>query len=96
MKYKCLVFDHDDTTVNSTTNVHYPSFVEYMKRIGRETSITLQDYVRYNFYPGVIPFFRDICGFSEQDMADEQAFWVEYTKAHVSRAFDGIRDIMER
>ena len=28
LKYRCLVLDHDDTTVDSTATVHYPCFVE--------------------------------------------------------------------
>ena len=31
MKYKCLVVDHDDTIVNSTATIHFPSFELYMK-----------------------------------------------------------------
>ena len=31
MKYKCLVFDHDDTVVNSTATIHHPCFAEYLK-----------------------------------------------------------------
>ena len=30
MKYRCLVVDHDDTVVDSTATVHYPSFREFM------------------------------------------------------------------
>ena len=25
MRYKCLVFDHDDTVVNSTATIHHPA-----------------------------------------------------------------------
>ena len=31
MKYKCLIFDHDDTVVNSTATIHYPSFIDFLK-----------------------------------------------------------------
>ena len=31
MKYKCLVLDHDDTVVDSTAEIHFPSFIEYLK-----------------------------------------------------------------
>ena len=30
MRYKCLVFDHDDTVVNSTATIHHPSFLKYL------------------------------------------------------------------
>lgn len=95
MKYKCLVFDHDDTTVNSTATIHYPSFVEYVKLRHPEINYSLEDYIRYNFDPGVIPFFKDICGFSDEELVEEQNFWFDYAKNHVADAFDGIKEIME-
>lgn len=95
MKYKCLIFDHDDTTVNSTTNVHYPSFVEYMKIHKPEIDMTLEDYVKYNFDPGVLPLFKDICGLNDEEIIEEEEFWIEYTHKHVSEAFEGIKEIME-
>lgn len=96
MRYKCLVFDHDDTTVNSTSNVHYPSFVEFMKIKRPGVFFSLEEYVKYNFDPGILAFFRDVCRLTEQEIVEEQDFWQEYTSRHVSQAFDGIREIMER
>ena len=41
MRYKCLVFDHDDTVVNSTATIHYPSFVAFLEEYypGRKCKI---------------------------------------------------------
>ena len=96
MRFKCLVFDHDDTTVDSTRNVHYPCFREFMKIYRPELSVTLEDYVRYNFAPGVLPFFRDICGLSETELTEEENYWRNYAKTKVSPAFPKIREIMEK
>ena len=95
MRYRCLIFDHDDTTVNSTTMIHYPSFVAFMKDVRPGFRISLDEYVRYNFDPGILPFFRDICGLSEKELEDEQRFWFAYAKSHTADAFDGIRELME-
>ena len=95
MRYKCLIFDHDDTAVNSSVNVHYPSFVEFMKIHRPSLDIPIEDFMRYNFNPGVLPFFREICGLSDSELKEEEAFWVDYTAKHVSEAFPGIREIME-
>ena len=62
LRYRCLVLDHDDTTVNSTATVHYPAFVEFMKIYRPDLSMTLEEYFRYNFDPGVIDLFTKICG----------------------------------
>ena len=94
LKYKCLVLDHDDTTVNSTATVHYPSFVEYMKQYHPERMLTLEEYFLYNFEPGVIPMLTDICGLSEQEMKDEEAYWNAYVKEHIPKAYPGIREII--
>ena len=94
LKVPCLVLDHDDTTVNSTATVHYPAFVEFMKIRHPEVQMTLEEYFRYNFHPGVIPFFREICGLSEAEMREEEAFWYEYVQRHVPEAYPGIREII--
>ena len=95
LKYPCLVLDHDDTTVNSTATVHYAAFVEYMKMYHPDKILSLEDYFRYNFHPGVIPMFTEICGMTEAEMLEEEAFWNEYVQHHVPEAYPGIREILE-
>ncbi|SFB93863.1 HAD family hydrolase [Butyrivibrio sp. YAB3001] len=96
MKYKCLIFDHDDTTVNSTATIHYPSFAEYMKKFHPEIQYSLEDYVRYNFHPGVMAFFSEICGLNDEELKTEELYWYEYARNHCADAFPGIKEIMER
>ena len=67
MKYRCLVIDHDDTVVNSTATVHYPCFVQYMEKHFPGVRYTLEEYFVKNFDPGIVQFFRDEIG-----MTDEQ------------------------
>ena len=71
MKYKCLVVDHDDTIVNSTATIHFPSFELYMKEKRPEIQMTLDEYFALNFDPGVVALFRDICGLSEEEFKEE-------------------------
>ena len=94
LKYPCLVLDHDDTTVNSTATVHYPAFVEYMKKHHPDKILTLEEYFRYNFHPGVIPMFREICGMTEAEMREEEVFWNEFVQHHVPQTYPGIREII--
>ena len=96
MKYRCLVLDHDDTVVNSTATVHYPAFLAYMKHRRPQLRLSLDEYFSYNFHPGVIPMFRDICGLSEDEMQEEEAFWSDYVKTRIPEAYPGIRDILLR
>ena len=98
MKYKCLVFDHDDTVVNSTATIHYPSFIEFLKIYRPELAgnCTLEEYFQFNFEPGFIETCRDRYGMNEQELDVEVNFWLEYVKNHVPSAYSGIREIMLR
>ncbi len=95
MRYKCLVLDHDDTVVNSTATIHYPSFLAYLRRVRPGLHYTLEEYFDRNFDPGVLAFFGGELGFSEQEMAEEFRFWQEYVKTRVPEAYPGIREILE-
>ena len=95
MRFRCLILDHDDTVVNSTATVHYPSFVEYVNRFKPDVNYTLEEYFRYNFDPGVLPFFEDMVGLSPKEMAEEEAFWKDYASKHIPEAYPGIRELLE-
>lgn len=96
LKYKCLVLDHDDTVVNSSATVHYPSFIEYMKfaRPALADRYTLKDYFEKNFHPGIIPFLADECGLSPKEIVEEERFWRGYVDSHVPRAYEGICEVI--
>lgn len=96
MKYKCLVFDHDDTVVNSTATIHYPSFQQFLALRYPGRSCTLEHYFLKNFDPGFIPMCREEYGMSDEDLEDEVQFWAAYVQGHIPTAYDGIRAIMER
>ena len=96
MKYKCLVLDHDDTVVNSTASIHFPSFVKYLReyRPKLADSYTLEDYFRKNFHPGIIELFRDEIGLTETEMAEEEQYWKDYVNGHIPTAYPGIGEII--
>lgn len=96
MKYKCLVFDHDDTVVNSTATIHHPCFVEYLKAFYPGESISLEDYFLLNFEPGFVPMCRERYGMTDEDLAFEARYWQDYVKSHIPAAYPGIREIMEK
>ena len=52
MKYKCLVFDHDDTVVNSTATIHHPCFERFLETHLPGRSCSLEHYFLKNFSPG--------------------------------------------
>ncbi len=95
LKYKCLVLDHDDTAVNSTATVHYPCFVEYMEKYHPQVHLTLEEYFRYNFDPGVVALFTEIYGMTLEEMYHEEEYWKEYVKHHTPKAYPGIGELLE-
>jgi len=97
MKYKCLVLDHDDTVVDSTRSIHYPCFVEYLKltRPHIKDKYTLEDYFRKNFEPGIVELLFE-CGLDKEELKIEEAFWADYVKRHVPRAYPGISEIIAK
>ena len=96
MKYKCLVLDHDDTVVDSSASIHFPSFVEYLKiaRPHLADKYTLEEYFEKNFTPGILELFTDEIGLDERELAEEEAFWREYVKNHIPNAYPGMAEII--
>ena len=96
MIYKCLVFDHDDTVVNSTANIHHPSFLKYLAQYRPGRTCSLEKYFLRNFEPGFIPMCREDYDMTDADLDIEVRFWQEYVEEHIPAAYAGIREIMLR
>ena len=96
MRYRCLIFDHDDTVVNSTATIHYPCFVEYLRRYHPGRSMTLEEYFIRNFAPGFVEMCREDFGMDEEELRREALFWRGWVRGHVPAVYPGVREIMER
>ena len=96
MRYKCLVFDHDDTVVNSTATIHHPAFQAFLDLCFPGKTCTLEEYFIKNFSPGFLPMCKEDYGMSDEDLELEGRFWRDYVKDHIPAAYPGIRQIMER
>ncbi len=96
MRFQCLVMDHDDTTVNSTATIHFPSFLAYLEQVRPGLHYTLDDYFRKNFDPGVMALFTGELGFSEEELEGEFRFWQDWVRTRVPKAYPGIREILQR
>ncbi len=94
MKVPCLVVDHDDTVVNSTATVHFPSFCEFMAIHYPHMRYTLEDYFLKNFSPGTLELFRDEIGMDEDMLHEEHRFWDAYVQNHVPQVYEGMREIL--
>ena len=95
MRFRCLVLDHDDTVVNSTSAVHFPSFCAFLEQVRPGAQYTLTEYFEKNFEPGIVSLFVDELGFSQSELDAEYRFWQNYVSLHAPSAFPGIREILE-
>ena len=98
MKYKCLILDHDDTVVNSSQTIHYPSFIEYLRVARPELAdkYTFEEFIVKNFDPGILALFRDEVGLSDEELDAEEKFWADFVEQHVPRAYDGMAELIAR
>ena len=96
MRFKCLVFDHDDTVVNSTRTIHFPSFQQYLDVCKPGRTITYEDYLLKNFSPGFLEMCRQDYEMTDEDLETELGFWQNFVRNHIPEAFSGIREIMLR
>ena len=96
MKYRCLVFDHDDTVVNSTATIHHPCFERFLELHYPGRTCSLEHYFLKNFSPGFLEMCREEYDMDEEQIAEEGRFWLDYVGSHIPKAYRGVREIMER
>lgn len=96
MKYRCLVLDHDDTTVNSTPVIHYPAFLKILEELRPGSYFTQEEFLSQNFYPGLRSFYMDGLGFSEAEMKREWEVWRDYVSSVIPPFFPGMPELIRR
>lgn len=96
MKYKCLILDHDDTSVSSTREIHHPAHVETMKRMRPGTeAVDVDTWLLKNFNPGIMEFLTGELGFTEDEMKEEFDIWHQINDESVPHFFAGILKLID-
>ena len=96
LQYKCLVLDHDDTVMDSTTHIHYPSFLLALEELRPGVTISLEDYFRVNFHPGFLPYCTEVLELTPKELDRELEIWKDYVKDHIPKVFPGMAEIIRR
>ena len=97
MRYRCLVLDHDDTSVQSTPTVHYPAYVETMRRLRPQlTPATREEFTRLWFESRFMETCRDVYRFTPEEMQFQDDNWKEFMQQRVPELFDGLPQIIRR
>ena len=96
LKYPCLVLDHDDTVVQSERTINYPFFCYILDKFRPGARITLREYTDGCFSEGFAEMCRRKYQFTEQELKDEYAGWMEYIVTHIPAPFPGIENVIRR
>lgn len=95
MKFKCLILDHDDTSVSSTAEIHYPAHVETIKQMRPHLEpVSLENWFRKNFEPGVMEYFTGELGFTEEEIKREYEIWRSFNEDANPHFFKGIPELI--
>lgn len=97
MRYRCLLIDHDDTTVDSTPAVHYLAHREQMRRLGREAeTLSLEQWYRINYDPGLRHYLEHDLALSKAEQQLCYRVWREFTTGTIPPFFTGVLPLLER
>lgn len=94
LKFKCLVLDHDDTTVNSTPSIHYPAFAKILEELRPGRTCTQEEFLTANLTPGLFDYYTNVLGFTQKEMDREQEIWKEFIAGVVPPFFPGLPDLL--
>lgn len=95
MKYRCLILDHDDTSVQSTPHIHYPAHIEVMRQLRPgHAPATLNGWLLKNFSPGIMEYMTGELGFSKDEVKEEYRIWRDFTTQHIPPFFPGYLEIL--
>eukprot|EP00418_Pyrodinium_bahamense_P069788 CAMPEP_0179080574 /NCGR_PEP_ID=MMETSP0796-20121207/36221_1 /TAXON_ID=73915 /ORGANISM="Pyrodinium bahamense, Strain pbaha01" /LENGTH=288 /DNA_ID=CAMNT_0020777931 /DNA_START=40 /DNA_END=907 /DNA_ORIENTATION=- len=90
---RCLLLDHDDTTVRGTEEVHYPAHVESVRVLRPDLQpCSLEEWFEQNHHPGVSAYLRSL--FTPEQMPQEEAIWRRAMDAVVPTFYEGMPEAL--
>ncbi len=96
MKYKCLILDHDDTTVNSTAEVNYPALLDTLSKLRPGVRPEYEKFMDYCFEPGFFEYCTKILALTPDEMKFEYNNWKRFVREITPTACPGMARMIER
>ena len=94
LRYRCLVLDHDDTTVRSTPDIHYPQWLETLRLMRPGVTMSLYEFMQYNFDLGFFNMCRDVMHFTKDETDKQYTMWKTYMLSHTAPFYEGMAEII--
>ena len=95
-RYKCLILDHDDTTVNSTAEVNYPALLDTLSHLRPGVRPEYERFMDYCFEPGFYEYCTQILALDHDEMRYEYNNWKRFVSDITPTACPGMARIIER
>jgi beta-phosphoglucomutase-like phosphatase (HAD superfamily) len=96
LRWRCLLLDHDDTSVDSTRDIHYPSHLESMRILRPDrTPVSLEGFFLASCDPGISDFLRVDIGFNDAELAEDGRIWRRNTRTANPRFYPGFLAILD-
>lgn len=96
LRYRCLVLDHDDTTVDSTRSINYPQFCQALSHFRPGMTMSEEEYFLHCFDPGFYGMCQQVLHYTPEEMAQHLQMWKDYHKNHYPPFFPGIPELIRR
>ncbi|MDO4565764.1 MAG: HAD hydrolase-like protein [Oscillospiraceae bacterium] len=94
LKYRLLIFDHDDTAVKSTPEINYPSFLETLSVLRPGLRLSLEEFLRRCCDKGFHRYCTEELGFDEREMDFEYEMWKKYSGSRVPAFHEGVPEVL--
>lgn len=97
IRFRCLVIDHDDTTVESTAAVHYPAHVRSMEELRPgQPIVDLDTWFLKNHGVGIGKFFAEEIRWTPAERARELEIWRAAAAAQTPEFYPGFLALLRR
>ena len=96
LRYRCLVLDHDDTTVDSTRSVNYPQFQQALTHFRPGMTMSEEEYFLHCFDPGFYGMCEQVLHYTPEEMAAHLQMWKDYHREHHPSFFPGMPELICR